>query len=151
MTVSMVIYQWHSNHSVWWLVFTTKNHYGYITCHIYACRQGNGTCHLTCSKPCGVWGWFTRGSPGGTLIWKSAQVMCRRWHTSHGVLKGGGGYRGINIVHQDPVTNIITRSDICKRVPTFFPNTKFHVFSRFLVLNSMFFQVFFSQIPGTFI
>ncbi len=31
-----------------------------------------------------------------------------------------------------------------------FPNTKFQVFSRFLVLNSRFFQVFLCQIPGTF-
>ncbi len=37
------------------------------------------------------------------------------------------------------------------RVPTFFPNTKFQVFSWFLVLNSIFFQVFLCQIPGTFI
>ncbi len=29
------------------------------------------------------------------------------------------------------------------RVPTFFPNTKFQVFSTFLFLNSRFFQVFF--------
>ncbi len=33
----------------------------------------------------------------------------------------------------------------------FFPNTKFQVFSRFLVLNSRFFQGFLCQIPGAFI
>ncbi len=33
----------------------------------------------------------------------------------------------------------------------FFSNTTFKIFSRFLVLNSRFFQVFLCQIPGTFI
>ncbi len=48
-------------------------------------------------------GWFSRWSADGILILDSAQSMWRSWHTSHCMVKAGGGveFLGINAFNHD--------------------------------------------------